>query len=72
MRFELIVKKGPEVLARIEGRVDHVPNEEWKDIEKKGWTVMLGESIIQLEHQLERIFGLRFHIEQIHEKGEKA
>ena len=52
-RFTITVKRGPETEARIEGR---------DGVADKITVGELGDKIIQAEIFLERLTGLRFHI----------
>jgi hypothetical protein len=53
MRLNITVKHGPELLAELKGV---------KDLNPKGVTLHDLQSIPDLEQQLERLTGLRFHI----------
>ncbi len=52
MIFELVVKKSNEIIATIKGRPISTDVLSVYDIEK----------VIEVEQYLERLFGLRFHI----------
>ena len=59
LKFEMIVKKGLEEVARINGIVEVSPDH---------FTLTDAAKILEAEKFLERCFGLRFHIDQIVEK----
>lgn len=55
IRFEIIIKNGPHVLADIVGR------------KRDGLVINMEDmnKIVEIEHYLERMFGHRFHINAI-------
>lgn len=59
IRFQIVVKEGVDTRATVEGR-EHV-------LTTDSLTVGDVERIPEVEAFLERLTGLRFHIEQMHE-----
>ena len=59
MRFHVVVKQGVETLADVKGREDVITTDTLsvEDVQR----------IPDVEAFLERLTGLRFHIEQLHE-----
>lgn len=56
MRFNIIFKKGMETVARVEGI---------RDVAKEDLTLSELEKAIQTEQLLEKLTGLRVHVEEV-------